>query len=58
MVSAARKIVVLADSSKLGASLLVTFASLRDVDVLVTDSGISDADRTVLSSAGVEVVIA
>lgn len=58
MVGAARKVIVLADSSKVGVELLVTFASLSDIDVLITDSGISDNDRVELTNAGMEVVIA
>jgi DeoR family fructose operon transcriptional repressor len=50
--------VVLADSSKIGVETPVRFAAVRDVDVLVTDSGISDASRTALEKAGLEVVVA
>ncbi|HEY5844600.1 MAG TPA: DeoR/GlpR family DNA-binding transcription regulator, partial [Mycobacterium sp.] len=39
MVRSARRKVVLADSSKVGATLLISFAGLNEVDVLVTDSG-------------------
>lgn len=58
MTRAARRVVVLADSSKLGVELLVTFAPLSSVDVLITDSGISHNDRADLVRAGLEVVIA
>ena len=50
--------VVLADSSKGGAALLVSFAALKDVEVLVTDSGLQEADRHQLVNAGLEVVVA
>lgn len=58
MVAAARRTVVLADSSKIGVELLVTFAPLAAADVLITDAGISAHDRADLSNAGIEVVIA
>ncbi|WP_298135279.1 DeoR/GlpR family DNA-binding transcription regulator [Micropruina sp.] len=58
MVRAARRRVVLADSSKVGATLLVSFAALNDVEVLVTDSGLQEADRQQLVNAGLEVVVA
>ena len=58
MVRAARRRVVLADSSKVGAALLVSFAALKDVEVLVTDSGLQEADRHQLVNAGLEVVVA
>jgi DeoR family fructose operon transcriptional repressor len=58
MVRAARRVVLLADSSKVGANLLVSFATLNEVHVLVTDSGLQEADREQLVSAGLEVVVA
>jgi DeoR family fructose operon transcriptional repressor len=58
MVAAARRVVCLADSSKVGTESPVRFAELAEVDVLVTDDGISDADRRALERAGVEVVVA
>lgn len=58
MVRAARRVVVLADSTKVGQEHTVRFADLADVDVLVTDDGLDDVDRTALEERGVEVVVA
>ena len=58
MVRAARRVVCLADSSKAGTETAIRFAGLDEVDVLVTDSGISAADRSAYEDAGVEVVVA
>lgn len=58
MIAAARKVVVLADSSKLGVELLVSFAPSAAVDVLITDDGIPAAERAAFSDEGIEVVIA
>jgi DeoR family fructose operon transcriptional repressor len=58
IVRCARRTVVLADSSKIGVETPVRFASLDEVDVLVTDSGISHQHRTALEQAGLEVVVA
>ena len=58
MVGAARRVVCLADSSKVGAEAPIRVADLTEVDVLVTDSGITAADRRGLERAGVEVVVA
>lgn len=58
MVNAAKHVIVLADSSKIGAELLVSFAAISDVDVLVTDAGVAASDRDQLEAAGVQVVIA
>jgi DeoR family fructose operon transcriptional repressor len=58
MVRAGRRVVVLADSSKLGLENTVRFAELSDVDVLVTDSGISPRDVNVFAQRDIEVVVA
>lgn len=56
MVGAARRRVVLADSSKIGRADAVSFASLRDIDVLVTDAGTRETKD--LAAAGLEVLSA
>ncbi len=58
MVRAGQRVVVLADSSKLGREHLVRFAALEDVDVLVTDGGADPAVVERLADAGVEVLVA
>ncbi len=57
-VQSARRIVVLADSSKLDAETLVQFASLKDLDTLITDSEPGPELTAALTDAGVDVVIA
>ena len=58
MIRAAQKVVVLADSSKMGREHLVRFATPADVDVLVTDAEAAPADLARLEDAGIEVVVA
>lgn len=58
MVAAARRVVVLADSSKMEREELSGFAGIDDIDVLITDSGIDPRFSAALSARGVEVVIA
>jgi DeoR family fructose operon transcriptional repressor len=58
MVRGARRVVVLADSSKIGVESPVRFATIEQLDVLVTDDGIDEAERAALERAGVEVVVA
>lgn len=58
MVRCARKVVLLADSRKLGVETSCSFAALADVDVLITDSALSDAFRRRLTESGTEVVVA
>ncbi|NKF33526.1 D-beta-D-heptose 1-phosphate adenosyltransferase, partial [Pseudomonas sp. BGM005] len=58
IVRAARRVIVVADSSKHDRELLVSFASLSDVDVLVTDAEPSADLRAALADADVEVWIA
>lgn len=57
-VQSARRIVVLADASKLDAETLVQFASLKDLDTLITDTKPSPDLADALADAGVEVVVA
>lgn len=49
-VQAARRLVVVADSTKWGTAGLMTFAGLSDIDVLVTDDGLPDHARELLRS--------
>lgn len=58
MIQAARRVVVLCDSSKIGTEHTVRFAELGDVDVLVTDAGLSDEDAAALRNRAIEVVVA
>lgn len=58
LISAARTVVVLADSTKFGPHQVFSFASLEDIDVVVTDRGASAEDRALLEEAGVTVVVA
>jgi DeoR family transcriptional regulator, fructose operon transcriptional repressor len=58
MVRAAQRVIVLADSSKLGREHLVRFAAVEDVDVLVTDNGAGPGVVAELETTGIEVLIA
>ncbi|MGV9738962.1 DeoR/GlpR family DNA-binding transcription regulator [Nocardia farcinica] len=58
MVASAHRVVVVADSSKIGREDFVRFAGIDDIDVLVTDSGIPDSVRNELTDSGIEVVAA
>jgi DeoR family fructose operon transcriptional repressor len=58
LIESGRRVVALADASKFGVETAVRFAAAGEVDVLVTDSDVSSADRRALSKAGVEVVVA
>ena len=58
LVASSRRVVVLADASKIGVESSLRFARIDEVDVLVTDDGVADADRRTLTRAGLEVVVA
>ena len=58
MVRAAQRVIVLADSSKLGREHLMRFAAVEDVDVLVTDHGADPGVVAELETTGIEVLIA
>lgn len=58
LIASGRRVVVLADASKFGVETAVRFAAPGEVDVLVTDSDVSSADRRALTKAGIDVVVA
>lgn len=58
MTACARRVVLLADSRKIGAESTTRFARCEDVDVLVTDAGITPRQRQGLEKTGIEVVVA
>jgi DeoR family fructose operon transcriptional repressor len=58
MITAGRRVVVLADSTKLGRESMVRFGSLDRVDALVTDSGVDPKMRSALEDLDIDVVIA
>lgn len=53
----ADKLVVLADSSKIGSRSTMIVCPLKDVDILVTDSGISKKDLAMFKREGIEVIV-
>ncbi|MCW2757951.1 MAG: DeoR/GlpR transcriptional regulator [Nocardioidaceae bacterium] len=58
LVRSAATVVVLTDSSKIGIETTHRFAETREIDVLVTDAGITHDDRAALEKTGLEVRIA
>ncbi|MGW3680463.1 DeoR/GlpR family DNA-binding transcription regulator [Streptomyces prasinus] len=54
--TAARRVVLLADSSKHGQEHFARFGGLNDVDLLITDSGLSPEDALAIERGGTEVV--
>jgi DeoR family fructose operon transcriptional repressor len=55
MIAAARRTVVLADHTKVGNDYLSRFASLSDVDLLITDSGLDPELADELEQTGLRV---
>ncbi|RVU21307.1 DeoR/GlpR transcriptional regulator [Streptomyces antnestii] len=55
-VAAARRVVLLADSAKYGQEHFARFGDLSDVDLLITDSGLSPEDAAAIEKGGTEVV--
>lgn len=58
IIAGARQVVVLADADKLGEEHLVRFATLDEVDVLVTDSRATPEQLAPLEAAGIKVLVA
>jgi DeoR family transcriptional regulator, aga operon transcriptional repressor len=58
MARQARRVIVVADSSKAGRRAFARICGPADIDVLVTDAGLPAADAAAPQAAGVEVVTA
>jgi len=58
MISIAKKVIVVTDSSKFLRRSFAVIAPVAKIDIVVTDSGISAKDQKELESAGVRVVVA
>jgi DeoR family fructose operon transcriptional repressor len=58
MITAARRVVLLADHSKIGTDYFASFGTVAGVDVLVTDSNVDRELAEELSDAGPRVVLA
>jgi DeoR family transcriptional regulator, fructose operon transcriptional repressor len=56
LVESAQRVVVLADATKVGQERTVRFAAIEDVDVLVTDDSISEADAKAFEAVGLDIV--
>ncbi|MFG2507100.1 DeoR/GlpR family DNA-binding transcription regulator [Streptomyces rubiginosohelvolus] len=56
VIKAARRVVLLADSGKFGQEHFARFGDLTDVDLLITDTGLSPDDARSIESRGTEVV--
>jgi DeoR family fructose operon transcriptional repressor len=55
-IAAARRVVLVADSGKHGQEHFARFGDLSDVDLLITDSGLSPEDTAAIELGGTEVV--
>jgi DeoR/GlpR family transcriptional regulator of sugar metabolism len=49
------KVIAVLDSSKIGHSSLVSFATIEEIDLVITDSGIDLHEQEALQNAGVEI---
>jgi len=58
MMQQVQQVVLLADSSKFGQQALATLCRLDEVNVVVSDAGLSEAHRQMVKDAGCELVIA
>jgi DeoR family transcriptional regulator, fructose operon transcriptional repressor len=58
MIEVARKVIIVADSSKFGRTAMTPLAPLDIADVVVSDARLSPEHRAMLEEAGIEVVLA
>ncbi len=58
MIKIAKKVIVVADSSKFSKRSFAVIAPIAKIDIVITDAGISSKDQKELENAGVRVIIA
>ena len=58
MARQASRVVIVADSSKVGRRAFARICAAAEIDVLVTDTSLADEDKVLLKDAGVNVVTA
>ena len=58
MITNARTVVALCDSTKMGSDYLVSFASLDDIDVVITDTGAPQSFVDAMRERSINVIIA
>src|SRR5260370_1059221 len=58
MMEQAQQVVLLVDSSKFGQQALVSLCKLEEIDVVVTDAGLSPVHREQLQAAACQMIIA
>lgn len=58
MIQAATQIIVLADSTKFRRRGFCNICSMKDIDILITDSGLSEQAREEIQSLGIKLIIA
>jgi DeoR/GlpR family transcriptional regulator of sugar metabolism len=58
MIASADKVILAADSTKIGVTSFASLGGIELIDVLVTDTGISDEIRARLESKDIEVIVA
>ena len=56
VIQASRRVVMLVDHSKYGTSAFSVFARAEDIDILITDSSITD--REAVTALGIELLVA
>lgn len=57
MISIAKQIIVVTDSSKFQKRSFAFIAPISDIDIVITDTGIPEEDKKRLESAGVQVIL-
>ena len=58
MIRSAKHIILVADSTKFGSISVTHFAELADIDMIITDDGLSKEYRNILVDRGIELLIA
>ena len=57
MMAAAQKTIILADSSKFGKRGFAKIGNMEDIDIIITDAGISPQDARAIEEIGIDLII-
>lgn len=57
MIESAKKVILVADSSKFGKISVTYFASLNEVHTIITDNGIADNYKEAIKDLGIELIV-
>jgi DeoR/GlpR family transcriptional regulator of sugar metabolism len=57
IIKKANRVIMLMDSNKVDKSLIFTFASIKDIDIIITDSALPESIQSIISKTSTELIV-